>query len=143
MSCYIAHSVVNGQDTMQSRDLAVAKGFAMALRLASNKQADILVFVPSIQNLSSGHLSSALGQDFADKLKKPAPLVINGINISRTSKVPRSVPANTIVWMLWPSLCNAEAITKVSYGQVDIVATEWVPFDELNRWRIDNKAQVI
>lgn len=143
MSCYIAHSVVNGQDTNQNRDLAVGKGFAMALNLASKNQTNILVLVPMVQNLTSGHLSSALGQAFADKLKKPAPFVFNGVNISRTSKVPLSVPKNTVVWMLWPSLRDAEAMTKASYGQVDIVATEWVPFDELSRWRIDNKAKVI
>lgn len=143
MSCYIAHSVVNGQDTMQNRDLAVQKGFAMALKLASNNQGDILVLVPMIQNISSEHLSSALGKDFADKLKKPASFKINEINISRTSKVPRSVPPNTVVWMLWPSLRDAEDMTKASYGQVDIVATEWLPFDELSRWKRDNKAKVI
>lgn len=143
MSCYIAHSVVNGQDTIENRDLAVRKGFAMAIQLASNNQADILVLVPMIQYISSGHLVSALGKAFADKLKKPAPFVLNGITISRTSKVPLSVPKNTIVWMLWPSLRDAEEMTKASYGQVDIVATEWVPFDELGRWKTHNKAMVI
>ncbi|MET4860337.1 hypothetical protein [Morganella morganii] len=128
---------------MENRDSAVLRGFVKALELASNNQAGILVWVPMIQNISSGHLSSALGKDFADKLKKPAPFEINGINISRTSKIPRSVPPNTVVWMLWPSLRDAEAITKAYYGQADIVATEWVPFDELNRWKRDNKAKVI
>lgn len=143
MSCYIAHSVVNGQDTMESRDLAVKKGFAMAINLASKNQADILVLVPMIQYLDSGHLVSALGKDFAGNLKKTAPFVCNGITFNRTSKVPLSVPNNTIVWMLWPSLRTAEDMTKVCNGMVDIVATEWVPFDELSRWKIDNKAVVI
>jgi hypothetical protein len=31
MSCFITHSVVNGQDTTQTRDLAVQKGLAKSL----------------------------------------------------------------------------------------------------------------
>lgn len=143
MSCYIAHSEVNGQGTMQNIDLAVIKGFAMAHKLASDKKANLLVFVPKVQDISAGRLSSALGQSFVDSLKKTVPFEINGINISRTSTVPRSVPSNTVVWMLWPSLRAAEDMTKASYGQVDIVATEWFPFDELSRWKKDNKAKVI
>ena len=60
MPCFITHSVVNGQDTIQTRDLAVQKGLAKSLQLAMASGSDILVIVPNIQHLDSGHVSSAL-----------------------------------------------------------------------------------
>ncbi|EPT0356770.1 hypothetical protein [Enterobacter hormaechei] len=141
MPCFITHSVVNGQDSSQNRNLAVQKGLAMSHQLAVAKNCDILVIVPNIQHLDSGHVSSALGDVFAKSIKKPEPFKVNGVTISRTSKIPSFFGANTVVWMLWPSLVTAEAVSKSCQGVNDIVATEWVPYDELNRWRVANKAK--
>ena len=142
MPCFITHSVVNGQDTIQTRDLAVQKGLAKSLQLAMASGSDILVIVPNIQHLDSGHVSSALGEQFAKSIKKPASFPFNGVNISRVSKVPSFIGANTVVWMLWPSLITAEAVSKSCQSATNIVASEWVPYDELNRWRVANSAQV-
>lgn len=141
MQCFITHSVVNGQDTTQNRDLAVQKGLAKSYQLASANGSDILVIVPSIQHLDGGHVSSALGDAFAKSLKKPESFIFNGVTISRVSKVPSFIGANTVVWILWPSLITAEAVSKSCQSSTNIVVTEWVPYDELNRWRVDNKAQ--
>jgi len=141
MPCFITHSVVNGQDTIQNRDLAVQKGLAKSHQLAVANSCDILVIVPNIQHLDSGHVSSALGDAFAKKFKKSEPFTLQGVSISRTSKVPPFIRVNTVVWMLWPSLITAEAVSKSCQGANNIVATEWVPYDELNRWRVANKAK--
>jgi len=142
MPCFITHSVVNGKDTIQNRDLAVQKGLAKSMQLAAASGSDILVIVPNIQHLDSGHVSSALGDQFARNLKKPAPFEINGVNISRVSKVPAFIGANTVVWMLWPSLITAESVSKSCQSATNIVASEWVPYDELNRWKVANRALV-
>lgn len=141
MKCYITHSVVNGQDTTQTRNLAVQKGFAKSHQLALATGSEILVVVPSIQNIDSGHVSSALGASFAKSLKKPATFQINGVTISRVSNVPSYIGSNTVVWILWPSLITIEAVTKSCQNAENIVVTEWATYDELKRWRIDNNAQ--
>jgi len=141
MNCFITHSVVNGQDTTQNRDLAVQKGLAKSYQLAIANGGDILVIVPNIQHLDSGHVSSALGDNFAKSIKKPAAFNINGVTISRVSKVPSFIGSKTVVWILWPSLITAEAVTKSCQSATNIVVTEWATYDELKRWRIDNKAQ--
>ncbi|GAB2931475.1 hypothetical protein [Hafnia psychrotolerans] len=141
MPCFVTHSVINGEDTVQNRDLAVKKGLAMSHQLAKKIGGEILVIVPNIQHLENGHVLSALGDAFAKQLKKTAPFDIQGITISRTSKIPSHVGAETVVWMLWPSLVTAESVSKACQGTINIVATEWVPFDELHRWRLDNKAK--
>jgi len=141
MPCFITHSVVNGHDTLQNRDLAVQKGFAMSHKLALDNGCDILVIVPNIQHLDSGHVSSALGDAFAKSIKKPASFTIGDVTISRVSKVPSFIGVNTVVWMLWPRLITAEAVSKSCQSTANIVATEWVPYDELYRWRVANNAK--
>lgn len=141
MPCFITHSVVNGQDTIQNRNLAVQKGLAKSHQLAVANSCDILVIVPNIQHLESGHVSSALGDAFAKSIKKPESFKVQGVSISRTSKVPSFIGPKTVVWMLWPSLITAEAVSKSCQAANNIVATEWVPYDELNRWSVANKAK--
>lgn len=140
MTCFITHSVVNGEDTIQNRDLAVQKGLAKSYQLAMANGCGILVIVPNIQHLDSGHVTSALGDAFAKSIKKPAPFNFRGVTISRVTKVPSFIHDNTVVWMLWPSLKTAETVSKSCQSTTNIVTTEWVPYDELNRWRVANKA---
>lgn len=141
MSRFITRSVLNGQFSTETCDLAVQKGFMRSVQIAMKTSRDILVIVPNIQHLDSGHIRSALGDDFAKCIKKPASFKFNGINISRTSKIPSFTGENTVVWMLWPTLQLAEEVTKKCQNTTSIVATEWCHPDELNRWCLDNKAQ--
>ncbi|EMO1386688.1 TPA: hypothetical protein NDT34_004210 [Citrobacter freundii] len=145
MQCFIAHSVINGIDSTDNQKLAVQKGLAKAFQLAQSKKGSILVVVPNIQNIRHGVLSDALGDDFAALLAKPDTFSFQGVNVSRvpSNKVPTYISENTVVWMVHLQLVAAEAVTKACFGSTNIVATEWLPFDELNRWRTSNKAMVI
>ena len=145
MPCFIAHSVISEVDSTDNRKLAVVKGLAKSLDLAKFINGEILVVVPNIQHLRHGMLSDALGKDFAAMLAKPTPFNFQGVTISRTvsNRLPSIINSKTVVWMVHPQLIDAEAITKSCTTSTNIVASEWVPFDELKRWRTDNKAVVI
>lgn len=145
MNCYIAHSVINGVDTTDNRKLAIVKGLAGALQLAKQINGSVLVVVPNIQYIRHGALSDALGENFAASLAKPAGFNMDGVMVNRvpSNNIPALISAKTVVWMVHPQLITAEAVTKVCNASTNIVATEWVPFDELNRWRTSNNAVVI
>ncbi|AIU88091.1 hypothetical protein [Pectobacterium odoriferum] len=145
MPCFIAHSVVDGVDSTANRKNAILKGFTKAVELANAINGTILIVLPSIQNVRNGVLADALGAELAKHLEKPNPFQIGKITISRIAsrQIPVSIQANTVVWMVHPQLITAEAVTKVCSASTNIIATEWVPFDELKRWRTDNHAKVI
>lgn len=145
MPCFIAHSIVDGVDSTDNQKNAILRGLKKALELAQSISGTVLIVLPNIQNVRHGVLADALGDEFAKHLEKPSPFQMDNITISRipSSKIPVSIGANTVVWMVHPQLITAEAVTKVCDASTNIVATEWIPFDELKRWRTDNKAKVI
>lgn len=145
MARFIIHSVVNGVDSLENQKNAILTGFRKAHALAKSIGGEVLITVAQIQYIRSGHINDSLGEDFSKALAQTDPFQVDGVTIRRvaSAKFPRSVGPDTVVWMVHPDLRSAEHMTKACASSTNIVVTEWFTFDELNRWKSDNKAKVI